>query len=70
MICMAIQMKRLKGLRLKKKISQIELGDPAHISRIESGYITCPSLAIVQRIAKKLTMKTWELIKHCEVDDE
>lgn len=63
---MAIQMKNLKSLRLSKKLKQSDLGDPPHISRIETGYRSDIPISTIVKIANKLKMSAWELIKYCE----
>ena len=66
---MAIQMTKIKELRLSKKLKQSDIGEAPHISRIESGYISDIPLRTLERIAKKLNMKAWKLVKYCEVSE-
>ncbi|MCH2488721.1 MAG: helix-turn-helix domain-containing protein [Flavobacteriales bacterium] len=65
--------KRIKQLREERNISQVELAhlcefERSNMSRIEMGN-TCPSSYTLYKIAQKLQVEVFELLKFEDVSD-
>lgn len=60
---MAIQLMMLKKLRESRGLKQKDIGDPPHISRIESGYIWDIPSTTITKLSTAFKMKEWEFVK-------